>query len=127
MIYGRGRQAVEPRVKAAVTAVADDSFTSVVSDSVGVPVVPGWRWSPGTLTALKIAAVDPHVDEWVGNSPEPEGADRRTLFWVVDVQTRLELRVGSQTVRVMFDDRVEHEVRSRHEWTGVAYQVRRTA
>ena len=43
MIYGRGRQAVEPRVKAAVNAVADDSVTSVVADIKKLDFRKRWR------------------------------------------------------------------------------------
>ena len=113
---------------------ADNSFCVTAPDDFGVPEVRGYKPDPGTITALSLKNVQPHDDPWVGKQPEPEGDDRRSVFWLVDFPENeiLYLQVGTEfkAMRryeyVVFDDSVLHSVQANRKWWGVAYQLRAT-
>lgn len=133
MIYEEGNHRILTKDRKAIVEVADESFCRTAPDTVVVPEFEGWERVPGTLTALKLKAVEPHVDPWVGDSPEPDGDDRRAVFMVVKgpKQGYVHLQAGLDATRmsegdfVLFDDRVMHSVVATHTWVGIAWQLRR--
>ena len=130
MIFKTGQQKPTPDQRRIVHKIADDSFRRTLPDDFGaLPCGDEYshEWDTwGTAVALRLKAVTPHQDPWLGDSREP--AKRCALFWLIS-GADVWLQVGGVAVRmqpgdyVVFDDAVMHCVVADHVWRGVACQM----
>ena len=127
MIFKTGKQTPTPDQRRIVRTTADDTFCRELPGDFGdLPCGDEYSHEWGTAVALRLKAVNPHWDPWLGDSREP--AKRCALFWLIS-GADVWLQVGGGAVRmqpgdyVAFDDAVMHCVVADRVWRGVACQM----